>query len=1050
MGTQGMRNLEKTAIKKIMSRIREIERRFLYAERTPVAEVEYAETMEHLSLAEAKGLRYKKCKPDRMWGRNWGTAWFRFRVRIPASFEGETVLLLYDLGTSECLIFRDGVPVQGLSGVRKEYVLIDQARGGEKIELYVEAGANARLGAFEPRPAGQPEIAVFNREVWEAYWDLSALADIIDPEVHYDWTGKPYHVLSEYDTRRARIIRALSEAVDLFDYRNPSRAELAEQARRVKTRLRPIYQCQASPSAQTLAAMGHAHIDVAWLWPLSETARKVGRTFSNVLELMDRYPDFVFVQSQPYLYECAKERYPALFKRAKKRIEEGRWIPAGCMWVESDCNIPSGESLVRQVLLGTRYFEREFGRGPDCLWLPDVFGFTAALPQILKRSGVSYFFTTKLALNEYNPFPYHSFHWEGLDGSEVLAHFMPAEEYSSKMEAWVIRMGEYEYAEKDRSTVQVIPFGHGDGGGGPAKEQLELLRRYRNLEGMPRVESMSPREFFQRLKKESNGFPRWVGELYLEHHRGTYTTRGRTKRNNRKAEFLLREAEFLSTLSMCHGDRYKHALLEEAWKLVLLNQFHDVLPGSSIDRVYEESDRQFEEVFRKAGEVRNHALLHISNRVNTAGSRSPVLVFNSLSWEHRGLIEDRIPKLPAGASLVAVSPDGEESPVQVGADGKARFLAEVPSLGYKVYHIRKGKAEGPSVTASKRGMENDRIRLSFDPKGRIRRIHDKQARREVLEPGQVGNRFILYEDKRVSGGDAWDIDIYYKDKPIEYDGRLQSVEVVEEGPVRSVVRFKRAISNSILMQDVILTAGSARIDFVTTVEWGDELNVLLKVAFPVNVRSERARYEIQFGSLERPTHWNTSYDFARFEVPAQKWADLSEGNYGVALLNDCKYGYDIKDNVLRLSLLRASQSPGKDADTHQTHPITYALLPHEGDFTNGVVRAGYELNALLTSVRAKPSAGGLPPCDSWMSVSAENVVVDTIKKAEDDDGIVIRLYEAHGWRGPCAVSLSFPFERVVETDLMEREIAEPSVRGGRVLLDFKPFEIRTLKLLRTG
>ena len=1047
MATQGMRNLEKLHVNKILDRVREIEQRFLYSERMPVADVAIAETMEHLTLAEAKKLEYRPAAEGHRWGKNWGTAWFRLRIRVPAAFHGEAVKLLFDLENSECLIHRDGSPVQGLCWSRKDYQLCDKARGGERIQLYIEAGANARLGTFDVRSMNQPEIAVLNRDVWDAYWDLSALADIIDPAIHYDWTGKPYHLASEDDTRRARIIYELNRAVDLFDYRNPSREELRQQARTVRKSLKCIYDCKASASAQTFAAMGHAHIDVAWLWPLAETVRKCGRTFSNVLELMESYPEFTFVQSQPQLYEYTRERYPSIYKQIRERIDEGRWFPSGCMWVEPDCNLTSGESLVRQTLFGTRYIKQEFGRDTRVLWLPDVFGYSAALPQILKRSGIDYFFTMKISISQFTSFPYHSFHWEGIDGTRVLSHFMPAEEYSSEIEAWLVRTGEHRYAEKDRSPIQILPFGHGDGGGGPARKHIERLQRYRNLEGMPKLESMSPEEFFARLESESENLPRWVGELYLEFHRGTYTTHGYIKKCNRQAEFLLRETEMLSAFSAATGGRYEQKRLNDSWKLVLLNQFHDILPGSSIDEVYEDSREQYARVFEETGAVKDRAFAHLAKNVDTRGEGVAVLAFNSLSWDRTGVIETSGKGLRKGNSYVATDTDGSEHPVQIGFDGTARFVGNLPSIGYGVFHIRRSGSEGAPIEADEGGMENERVKVRFDRQGRVRRIYDKMARRDVLEPGKAGNRLILFEDKMATSGTAWDIDIFYNDKPLEIDGELQEVEVVERGPVRSVVRFRRTLSQSAITQDVILTAGSPRIDFATRVEWGDEKDVLLKAAFPVNVRSERARYEVQFGSVERPTHWNTPRDFARFEVPAQKWADLSEGDYGVALLNDCKYGYDIKDNVMRLTLLRAPKHPGKTADVNETHNFNYGILPHTGDFTNGLVREGYEFNLPVSAEPVKTSGGRLPAQGSWMSISGDNIIIDTVKKAEDDDGIIVRLYEAHGSRGRRALYPSLPVERVVETNLMEKEEEEVTIRSGKVTLDFKPFQIRTLKLL---
>ncbi|MCF6286111.1 MAG: alpha-mannosidase, partial [Candidatus Hydrogenedentes bacterium] len=752
-------------LKKAKDRIKEIEARFLYPVREAIADVAVAETMEHLSFTQARKLRYIPTTAGFQWGKNWGTAWFRLRFTIPKAMKSERVKLLFNLENSECLIFRDGLPVQGLCWTRKEYTLAEKAKGGEKIELYVEAGVNARLGAFDVRTMHQPEVAVCNREVWDAYWDLSALFDLIDPEIHHDWTGKPYLPPREDDPRCAQIAFALNEAVDCFDYGGPSNGELSKQARAARKILKPILAAKAGGAAPLMAAIGHAHIDVAWKWPLAESVRKSGRTFSNVLEIMDEYPDLLFLQSQPHLYEFVKNTYPSLYKRMKKRIQEGRWIPDGAMWVEPDCNLPNGESLIRQILFGTRFFREEFGVESRVLWLPDVFGYSAALPQILKRSGIDYFFTAKLALNQFVKFPYNSFHWEGIDGSEVLAHYMPAEEYSSEMEPWLLRSGAHDYTEGDRSPIQALPFGHGDGGGGPDRAQMERMKRYQDLDGMPRLESMSPLRFFERLEAESTKLPRWLGEMYLELHRGCYTTQGKVKRNNRKAEFLLRETEIWSVLAMTVGGKYDQQGLNAAWKILLLNQFHDILPGSSIDEVYVDSEAQFDELFESVTAIRKRAITHIAKGISREKEGLPVLVFNSLGWtreatvvvsevpevasvpektrdhrDHRDLRDDRATR-PTAQNLVARDKLGNSTPVQIGMDGRARFRATVLAMGHGVFYLEEGEA--PAIDAAKATLlENDRLKLRFDKQGRLKRIYDKRHPREVLAPKATGNQFI--------------------------------------------------------------------------------------------------------------------------------------------------------------------------------------------------------------------------------------------------------------------------------------------------------------------
>ena len=559
---------------------------------------------------------------------------------------------------------------------------------------------------------------------------------------------------------------------------------------------------------------------------------------------------------------------------------------------------------------------------------------------------------------------------------------------------------------------------------------------------------MSPSEFFTRLERESTELPAWDGELYLEMHRGTYTTQARNKQFNRDAEWLLRETEMLSAFAMRGGCGYEFGSLHEAWKLVLLNQFHDIIPGSSIDEVYADSDKDYERVFATVGAVKQRAVAALAAQIDTRGPGVGLLVFNSLSWPRTDVIAAKTTELRKGVSYVAVAPDGSSSPVQVGADGQARFRAALPATGYGVVDIQPGQCGEVGIHADARRMENECLRLDVDGAGRLRRIYDKEARRDVLAPGEVGNRFLLFEDKMASCGEAWDTEIFYNDKLLEQDGKLASLRVVEQGPVRVVLRTERVLSRSRIKQDIILYAGSRRIDFETVVEWGDEKDVLLKVAFPVDVRSTKARYDVQFGNVERPTHWNTPADFAMFEVPAQKWADLSEGDYGVALLNNCKYGHDIRGHVMRLTLLRAPKSPGKNADVNRTHRFTYALFPHAGDYRQGgVVQAAYELNVSATVAAVERAGGPMPRVASLLSVSGDNVVIETVKKAEDDGGVIVRLYECHGCRGRRVLRIGLPVTRAVETDLMEREERALTVRNGALALAFKPFQIRTVKLM---
>ena len=1030
MADQALRRLEELYVNKIKKRVQEIGDRFVWPDRRPVADVAVAETMDHLPLGKAKRLCYAPAPDGLRWGKPWGTAWFRLRIRIPREWRGKPVSLHFRTG-GECQIYRDNAPAQALDNGRDEYRLLDRAKGGERIALYVESGANSSFGKFDRRVMHSPEIALLNPVMWNAYHDLLCLAEMID-------------VLPRDDTRRAQLIFGLTRAVDLFSYGDQTPAESSRQARAARRALAPLYAHAANASAQTIGCMGHAHIDVAWLWPLAETVRKCGRTFSNVLELMRQYPEFKFVQSQPQLYEFTRDRYPGLYRKIKARVRSGQWIPTGCMWVEADCNVTSGESLVRQVLFGTRFFKQEFGHDVACLWLPDVFGYSAALPQILKRSGIDYFLTQKISWCQFTRFPYHSFWWEGIDGTSVLTHFPPCDTYNANLNPGELRGAADRYREKGHSPVQAIPFGFGDGGGGPTKLMLERLKRYADLEGVPKLAPMSPATFFRRLDDAAFHLPRWVGELYLELHRGTYTTHAANKRNNRKAELLLRDTELLSSLNMAGGGDYEQEALNTSWKTVLLNQFHDIIPGSSIGEVYADSDRQYEAVFASVRQVRSRALSALAARIDTRGDGQAVLAFNALSWDRQGPVAAQIKGLRRNRGYVAECA-GRRVPAQVCSDGLTRFFAGLPSMGHAVSHVRPGRTDFPTVDVECDRLENAHLAVRFDRQGRVVSLYDKDNDREAIDPGEAANRFLLYEDKP-NNWDAWDIDFHYNDKLLEADGKLVSVHVVERGPVRSVLRFTRRLSKSVIVQDAILYASSRCLEFATTVEWKDEKDVLLKVAFPVNVRSEQARYEIQFGNVERPTHMNRPDDFGRFEVPAQRWADLSEGDFGVALLNDCKYGHDTRDNVMRLTLLRAPKTPDPTADVNRTHRFSYALYPHAGSYVNGVARRAGELNCPPTAAVVSSSPGDAPASAGCFAVTSDNVVIDTVKKAEDDGGLIVRMYEAHGCRGRRTFTTTLPVLCVEETDLMERVERVLKQRDGQVSLSFKPFQIRTLKL----
>jgi len=999
---------------------------------------------EPIEAAEAFRAEYLPFPVGGSWGPAWDTTWFRLRGRIPTEWARCEVALGFGIGNAgstgfgaEALVWRDGRPVQGLSPNHREYRLTDAAEGGEHLELYVEAAANppSPFGAnpwplLLPDPEGAPlftlqqaDLHVLDAE-FDAFWhDFRVLVELLTE-------------LPEDDPCSARLRAGLERACNVLEL-----PEIADSWRRAQPVLAALLADRPAPGTHRVSMVGHAHLDTAWLWPLRETVRKCARTFATVLELMDRYPEYRFAVSQAQHLAWMRDQYPDLWERMKTRIAEGRLEPIGSMWVEADCNIPAGESLVRQIVHGKRFYREELGIETNDVWLPDVFGCCAALPQIMRRSGIEWFLTQKLSWNQYNVLPHHTFLWEGIDGSRVFTHFPPSDTYSGNVSVRELRFAVENFRDHDRATRSLYLFGWGDGGGGPTAEMLESARRLADLDGIPKLSMEGPRRFFTDAAAEIDDPAVWVGELYLELHRGTYTSQAATKSGNRRAEFALRDAELWSAL--VPGPAYPSGQLDELWKVLLLHQFHDIIPGSGIHWVYDDTARAHARILDEAGQLVDDALSRHVEAIDTAGMQHPVVVFNSLSHARRELVAVVAPE----DVTAAVGAGGTIGPVQRDPQGRALFEATVPACGYQVYDLVPADApSGSGVRADTRSLENEILHIELDGDGLLSSVFDKSAGRQVLASGARANRFQLHPDYP-NFFDAWDIDRFAFDQVVELDA-VESIEVVEDGPLRAGIRVSRRFGDSRLTQVIRLVAGSRALDFDTEVEW-HETNRLLKVAFPVAVRSPRATYEIQYGHVERPTHANTSWDVARFEVCAHKWADLSEPGYGVALLNDCKYGYDIAGSVIRLSLLRAPTWPDPVADRGHQH-FTYRLLPHRGDLRNaGIIDAGYDLNVALRVVGADGHGGTPIPGRSMVSVDAANVVVEVVKRPDDGaDALVVRLYDAWGQRGPVTVRAPWVLRRVTSTDLLEREIDEVRTDGDAVTLWLSPFEIVTLKLER--
>jgi alpha-mannosidase len=846
---------------------------------------------------------------------------------------------------------------------------------------------------------------------------------------------------------------------------NLARAALAERLERIK---------QDYPPVGSLCLTGHAHIDLAWLWPYAETRRKTRRTFSTVLDLMERYPDFTFNQSSAQAYAWMEEDDPAVFARIKELVAEGRWEPVGGMWLESDCNVTGGESLVRQVVYGQRYFEQAFGKRHTVAWLPDVFGFTGQFPQILKGAGIEGFFTIKMYWNEATLFPFDLFEWEGIDGSRVLAHLFlnPGHGYNGNIVP-LDTLGTWRnFRAKTKHPESLLAFGWGDGAGGPTEKMLENYARLKDFPAMPRLRMGSVEEFYAAVNRE--GLPRYVGELYFELHRGTLTTQATVKKLNREAEHRLVEAEAFATMASLRGFSYPAAEIEAAWKTVLLNQFHDVLPGSSIHEVYEDTHRMLGEVVETATRIRDEALTHVGGGAGSekAGTEPRHYVVANVASLPREL-EAYLPGVDL--STVVTLPDGERAQTQA-ADGGVLVYAPqhlVPSLGWTALTLSPGEesaateedagvratdaakgpsattdaAKGPSATTESDGsvrIENDLAVVEIGADGTIARYYDKSYEREVL--ADRANQLWAYVDKPRSW-DAWDVDETY-----ERDGEevavAGSIRVVESGPVRASVRVERVWRGSRIVQTYRLWHKSLRLDIETNIDW-HERQVLLRARFPLAIHTHEATFETAYGAVRRPTHRNTARDAAQFEGSGHRFADLSEAGYGVALLNDGKYGHGVHGNVLSLSLLRSPLYPDALTDEGE-HQFTYALCPHGGTWSQSyIAHQAFELNSPLIAVpvgQTGVTSAGFVEIVAW----EPELGLGALKPAFDGDGVILRLYEPYGARGPVMLRFGQPVKAVERVNLLEEPVHLDPIDlvddGAAARFAVRPFEIITLRI----
>ncbi|WP_405138081.1 alpha-mannosidase [Nocardia sp. NBC_01388] len=980
----------------------------IYPESMPLRASMWVAPDEPVPVAEGlAGPRTGVASGDR-WGAPWGTSWLTVEGTVPAAWAGKTVEAIIDLGFDrnmtgfqcEGLVYRaDGSPVKGLHPRNQWVRIAAPAVGGEEVVLHVEAASNPIIPFFSPTAlgdrltaGGEPQyrlgrmdLAIFDAQVWQLVMDLEVLGELM-------------HEMPEDPARRYDIVRAIERALDAIDLQDVN--STAEAAREC---LAEVLAAPAIASAHTISAVGHAHIDTAWLWPLRETVRKVARTTANMTALLADEPDFIFTMSQAAQYDFLKQHRPEVYEQVKKAVWDGRFVPAGGMWVESDTNMPGSEAMARQFVYGKRFFLEEFGIENKEAWLPDTFGFAAGLPQIIKAAGAKWLLTQKISWSAVNQFPHHTFLWEGIDGTRVFTHFPPVDTYNCSMQGSEIAHAARNFKDKGRASMSLAPTGWGDGGGGTTREMVAKAARMKNLEGSPKVLWDKPADFFAKAEAEYANPPVWVGELYLELHRATLTSQAKTKQGNRRSEHLLREAElWTATAAVRKNAEYPRADLDRLWKTVLLHQFHDILPGSAIAWVYCEAAQTYAAVTRELTEIIERAQWVLG------GERAGPNGFNSTphTWQ----------SVPAGAAAVP-----EQS-------GSCSVTA---------------RAEGGFV------LENGVLRVEIDVRGLVVSVFDLAHQRETLPPESAANLLQLHPDLPNSW-DAWDVDRFYRNRVTD----LVEVDFLAAGPdstESAVVRVGRSFGSSKVEQTLSLRAGARGLDIDTGVDW-HETEKFLKLAFPLDIHADRYASETQFGHMFRPTHTNTSWEYAKFEACNHRFVHVAEPGWGVALVNDSTYGHDVTRTVradggttttVRASLVRAPRFPDPQTD-HGTHTFRHSLIP--GASIGDAVCAGYRINlAPITPTVAEAVA-------PLFTIDNRAVVTSAVKLADDGSGdVVLRVYEAEGGRVSALVTLGFDTSRLQVCDLLERPTESDSsavLDGSAVRLQLRPFQLVTLRFSR--
>ena len=965
------------------------------------------------------------------WGGDQEYRVFSGKATIPAEFRGNIVefqLLtgregLWDATNPQFSVYVNGELRQGFDTNHTAVVLTEDAVPGETFDLFLSAFTGTQNFHLQFNAS----LRTLDQATEKLYYDLLL-----------PW--QTMSLLNADDAAYLELTEVLTKAVNLLDMRKPGSDAYYASVEKAEAVLMEALYANPRTSEAIISCIGHTHIDVAWLWTLAVTEDKSVRSFSTVLELMRRYPEYRFMSSQPQLYQYVKQNAPEIYEQIKARIAEGRWEAEGGMFVEADCNLSSGESLVRQILYGKQFFQREFGVDNHILWLPDVFGYAAALPQIMKKSGLQYFATTKLSWNGYNKMPYDTFYWKGIDGTRVLTHFISTRDYirpntdttgintiyttyTGDISPKQMKGGWQRFQQKNLHKDILCTYGYGDGGGGPTKEMLEAQRRLAcGIPGCPKTKINSALEYFHDLEKDLAGrkTPIWSGELYLEYHRGTYTSMARNKKWNRRGEFALTNLETEAVLARQLG-LAEYPDLQEYWEILMRNQFHDILPGSSIWEVYEDSKREYGKLFAYTDDTQKKYLACIADQVGGA-----------IVWNPNG---------QTMSGLVTLDKDPGLKQIQKLPNGKYLAWAEnIPSKGYSRLQDTAPVVETVRISAEE--VETPFAVIHFNEHGHIDSWFDKAAQRQILQAGQLGNVLMTYEDKPFQY-DNWELQDYYKEKCWPVDN-LISAEVIENGPFRYALKMQWQYQDSTIEEILYFYPNTSRVDVHFHADWKED-QLLLKMLFPVELNTTEATFEIQYGNVKRSTAVNTSWDQARFEVCHHKWMDVSEGGYGVSFLNDCKYGISVEENVVGLSLLKCGTYPNPHAD-REVHDAVYSIYPHQGSWQEAsTVKEAYLLNNPMVAVCSSEEGGKIPQRLSLVDHDHRNIMVESIKKAEDNDDTIIRLYEFENRRTDVHLRLHKKAAKVWLCDLMENRETLLAENAREFTVPAEPFGILTIR-----